>query len=42
MNHAPVKWSVLFNMTILRMISFGMDKYWATQQKPISQVILNF
>lgn len=24
-----ISWHSVFNMTILRMISFGMDKYWA-------------
>jgi len=29
MVHAPVRWNIIFNMTILRIISFGMDFHWA-------------
>jgi hypothetical protein len=32
-NDALVPWHSIFNMTILRMISFGMDKYWAIMKK---------
>ena len=28
-NTAPVPWHFLAKMSILRIISFGMDKYWA-------------
>ncbi len=33
-NHnSPVGWVYVYNMTILRIISFGMDKYWAHKDR---------
>ena len=29
---ALVQWNIVFNMTILRMISYAMDKHWAHHQ----------
>lgn len=28
-NNATLQWNVIYNMSMLRIISFGMDKYWA-------------
>jgi len=36
MRHAMIMWHIVFNMTILKMISFGMDKHWAFRQVPPS------
>jgi protein-cysteine N-palmitoyltransferase HHAT len=32
------RWEVLFNITILRLISFNMDRYWAQEQRGASPV----
>jgi len=38
MKHAMIRWEIVFNMTILKMISFGMDKHWAFRQIPVTTV----
>ena len=36
------RWEILFNLTVLRMISFNMDYYWSLDRRSYSPVEVRF